>query len=108
MRMASPTINLISRKATKDTELDGMVIPKGTRVTVDIAAIHYNDKVWENPQVFDPERFADGGEYESMPSKYLYLPFGGGSRQCIGSFHHPKCIMWPIIFTFHLIVRYEL
>lgn len=82
--MASPTVNLITRKAAEDTELEGMMIPKNTAITVDIAALHYNDKVWENPGVFDPERFAEGGEYESMASKYLYLPFGGGARQCIG------------------------
>ncbi|KAG2172697.1 hypothetical protein INT43_000044 [Umbelopsis isabellina] len=84
VRMASPVVDLITRKAAEDTELEGMVIPKDTAITVDIAALHYNDKVWKNPGVFDPERFADGGEYESMASKYFYLPFGGGARQCIG------------------------
>lgn len=82
--MASPTISLIRREASEDTELAGVMIPKRSIITVDIAALHHNPNIWENPEAFDPERFAKGGEFESKSSTYAYLPFGGGSRQCIG------------------------
>ncbi|GAB5591829.1 hypothetical protein Unana1_06729 [Umbelopsis nana] len=84
IRIASPTITLIQRQAAEDTELAGVVIPKRTVATVDIASLHHNPNLWENPEVFDPERFAEGGEHDSKSSPYSYLAFGGGTRQCIG------------------------
>jgi cytochrome P450 len=67
-----------------DTELAGVFIPKGTILKVGILSLHYNANLWKEPTKFDPERFADGGELESMPSTYAYLPFGGGARRRIG------------------------
>jgi cytochrome P450 len=68
-----------------DTELCGVHIPKGTVVNIDITGMHFNPHLWRDPLKFDPERFAPGGELETMPSTYAYLPFSSGSRQCIGS-----------------------
>jgi len=84
IRLAPPATGLVERETQVDTELAGVVIPKGTLVKIDTLALHYNTDLWKDPTKFDPERFADGGELESMPSTYAYLPFGGGSRQCIG------------------------
>jgi cytochrome P450 len=38
--------------------------------------------VWDEPEAFRPERFAPGNR-EKIP-KGAYVPFGGGSRTCIG------------------------
>jgi cytochrome P450 len=38
--------------------------------------------VWPEPERFDPQRFAEGRR-EEIP-KGAYVPFGGGSRTCIG------------------------
>ncbi|KAI8579674.1 hypothetical protein K450DRAFT_240971 [Umbelopsis ramanniana AG] len=84
IRLAPPVSALLVRDTTVDTELNGVVIPKGTLVKVDVLSLHYNANLWKDPTKFDPERFTDGGELDSMPSAYAYLPFGGGSRQCIG------------------------
>jgi cytochrome P450 len=84
IRLAPPSTSLIKREAKVDTELAGVFIPKGTVLNVDQISLHYSASLWKDPTKFDPERFADGGELESMPSTYAYLPFGGGSRQCIG------------------------
>ncbi|KAI9276458.1 cytochrome P450 [Umbelopsis sp. AD052] len=84
VRLAPSAPALLVRDATVGTELNGVIIPKGTLVKVDVISLHYNPNLWKNPTKFDPERFAEGGELESMPSTYAYLPFGGGSRQCIG------------------------
>ncbi len=45
-------------------------------------AIHRHRKRWRDPDLFDPTRFAP--ENESCISRYQYLPFGAGSRICIG------------------------
>ncbi|KAG2175882.1 hypothetical protein INT44_000360 [Umbelopsis vinacea] len=84
IRLAPPISRLVEREVAKDTELAGIFIAKGTSIMIDVLSLHYNPKLWKDPTKFDPERFSEGGELESMPSTYAYLPFGGGARQCIG------------------------
>lgn len=84
LRIATPPVNLVQRIAQHDTELDGVIIPKDTLLTVDFYAVHHNHHIWKNPEVFNPDRFIEGGELDSMDSSYAYMPFGGGGRQCIG------------------------
>lgn len=55
------------------------VIERGVRIVVPIYALHHDEKYFPNPEVFDPERFADG---KQIP-KGAYLPFGDGPRICI-------------------------
>jgi cytochrome P450 len=43
---------------------------------------HRHRGYWEAPESFMPERF--GGEEGRQRMPYLYLPFGGGARNCIG------------------------
>uniref|UniRef100_A0A8C9PJX3 Uncharacterized protein n=1 Tax=Spermophilus dauricus TaxID=99837 RepID=A0A8C9PJX3_SPEDA len=54
--------------------------PPGFMVTLSIYGLHHNPKVWPNPEVFDPSRFAPGSSRHS----HSFLPFSGGSRNCIG------------------------
>ncbi|KAI9495418.1 cytochrome P450 [Zychaea mexicana] len=85
LRIMPPAVTTIARIATEDTELSGVFIPKGTRVAVDVFELQRNPQVWKNPDVFDPERFAPGGEAEELSKTGLpWVPFSSGSRQCIG------------------------
>jgi cytochrome P450 len=47
-----------------------------------IMAMHYNPKFWDNPGVFNPDRFADK---KGMKHRYAWMPFSMGPRQCIGN-----------------------
>ncbi|KAI9251377.1 cytochrome P450 [Phascolomyces articulosus] len=78
--------NIISRSTPEDTELDGCVIPKGTVLTMDMMGLHRNPKIWTNPDEFDPERFAPGGEAENIAKNngMAWMPFSNGPRMCIG------------------------
>lgn len=49
-----------------------------------IYALHHDEKYFPNPEVLDPERFAEG---KQIP-KGAYLPFGDGPRICIGKYKH--------------------
>ncbi|KAI9314941.1 cytochrome P450 [Dichotomocladium elegans] len=85
MRMNSPASSVFPRIATEDTELNGVFIPKGTYVTLQIHELHHNPAVWKNPEEFNPERFAAGGEADQLASQGIaWSPFSNGSRQCIG------------------------
>jgi cytochrome P450 len=45
--------------------------------------IHYNETLFENPRVFDPERWLQGPEVTAERAKFL-VPFSRGSRSCLG------------------------
>ncbi|TSL61173.1 Steroid 17-alpha-hydroxylase/17,20 lyase [Bagarius yarrelli] len=80
IRPASPI--LIPHVAMQDTRLGDHGVPKGTRVLVNIWAIHHDPKHWEKPDLFIPDRFLDDtGKRITPPS---YLPFGAGTRVCVG------------------------
>lgn len=81
MRMYPPNV-IIGRQAKGDDEIGGYHIPAGSFITLSPYLAHRNPDVWENPELFNPERFAEGKEAQ-LP-RFAYFPFGGGPRQCIG------------------------
>ncbi|CAO3646125.1 unnamed protein product [Cunninghamella blakesleeana] len=79
LRMNGSVVSLVSpRKTTKDVQLSGYFIPKDTLVSVNMYDLHHNPTVWHDPETFNPDRFATGGEADQQA--------GGGMacRQCIG------------------------
>ncbi|WP_372790104.1 cytochrome P450 [Paraconexibacter sp.] len=71
------------RRSIEAFELCGVRVPGGVPVNYSSWASHRLPDVWEQPDAFRPERFAEGGEVSKLP-KGAYVPFGGGSRTCIG------------------------
>lgn len=89
LRLNPPLPNASFRVAARDTEIDGVFIPKGTRIQVDIYESQHNPRVWKEPEVFRPERFAADDEADHIEG-FGWAPFGNGTRQCIGmSKYHP-------------------
>uniref|UniRef100_H2Y7R2 Uncharacterized protein n=1 Tax=Ciona savignyi TaxID=51511 RepID=H2Y7R2_CIOSA len=58
------------------------IIPTGTNLVTNIIALHNHVKLWQNPKVFDPERFTK--ENIAKRPAFAYVPFSAGSRNCIG------------------------
>ena len=75
-----PVLTEAARRLTREIELGGYKIPAGTIVMPSIAAIHFREDLYPDPEEFRPERFL-GGASES----YAWIPFGGGVRRCIGA-----------------------
>nr|BDB32844.1 cytochrome P450 monooxygenase [Thamnidium elegans] len=78
LRITGPVPRLGTRIATEDTILSGTFIPKGTSVLISVFNTHHSDKIWHDPETFNPDRFSDEQGAQG------WLPFGGGSRLCIG------------------------
>jgi cytochrome P450 len=70
------------RRSIEPFELAGVQVPGGVPVNYSSWVSHHLPDVWDEPEAFRPERFAPGNR-ELIP-KGAYVPFGGGSRTCIG------------------------
>jgi cytochrome P450 len=78
-----PPAPAISRFAKTAMTFGGMEIAAGARVHIPIYALHRNSLLWQNPNAFDPDRFAPN--LAKTYSRYAFMPFGGGARICIGA-----------------------
>ncbi|MGZ8214150.1 MAG: cytochrome P450 [Methylosarcina sp.] len=79
MRLRPPA-GVVIRKLIRDTTLQGHSLKAGSLAVVSIFNIHHHPDLWDAPETFDPERFID-----RKIDKYHFLPFGIGSRFCIGN-----------------------
>ncbi len=102
MRLYPPAW-IISREAINDIELGGYPIRKGSILLMSMWVMHHHPKYWEEPERFDPERFAPG--WEDRVPKYAYFPFGGGPRICIGNqfaMMEAQLVLATIMQQFHM------
>ena len=74
-----PVANAVSRRLTRPMQLGEFALPAGTVVLPSPTIMHYREDIWPDPERFDPERFLG-----TRPSPFHFLPFGGGSRACLG------------------------
>ncbi|XP_015234796.1 PREDICTED: cytochrome P450 26A1 [Cyprinodon variegatus] len=70
------------RVALRTFELNGFQIPKGWNVIYSICDTHDVAEMFPNKDDFQPERFMDKPPADA--SRFQYVPFGGGSRMCVG------------------------
>ena len=75
-----PVVPFVGRLLKAPMTLDGYELPVGTNVFPSIYLAHTNPETFPEPYAFRPERFLDGGG-----ETYSWIPFGGGTRRCIGA-----------------------
>ncbi len=81
VQRSRPVIDLVGRQVRADGfELGRWTLPRGYTVLVSIALIHDDASVFPNPYAFDPDRFLG-----NRPDLYQWIPFGGGTRRCLGA-----------------------
>jgi len=73
-----PPASLIARQTTRDLVLEGVPIPRATRVWMPACYIHRDPDTWDEPNAFDPDR------WEKKPVRGSFIPFSDGSRNCAG------------------------
>jgi cytochrome P450 len=71
------------REVAEPFELAGHRIPTGSVLMTSAYAMHRHPELWDEPERFKPERFANDAERDWH--KFKYFPFGGGPRICIGN-----------------------
>ncbi len=81
MRLYPPAWAM-GRQSTKAVDLGEYRIPPGAHFFFSQYVMHRSDEYWDAPEEFRPERHT--AEAKAERQKFVYFPFGGGRRQCIG------------------------
>ncbi|PSL13284.1 cytochrome P450 [Shimia abyssi] len=95
-----PPAGIISRTAQRHDTLCAREVRPGDTVMIPIYALHRNHMLWEEPDAFRPDRFAD----RKAVDRYAYLPFGDGPRICIGA---SFAIQEAVIILATLLARFD-
>ncbi|KAK7360119.1 hypothetical protein VNO77_02096 [Canavalia gladiata] len=99
-RMAN-IVNAIWRKAVKDVDIKGYLIPKDLCVVASLTSVHLDGMNYENPFEFDPWRWEKIG---AGANNNCFTPFGGGQRLCPGI---ELSRLELSIFLHHLVTTYR-
>jgi cytochrome P450 len=75
-----PIIPEVIRKLRKPLTVMNHTIPSGVAIAACTSLLHVSPSVFPEPDRFRPERFTD-----RRNSPFEYIPFGGGTRRCIGA-----------------------
>ncbi|KAJ9559879.1 hypothetical protein OSB04_005039 [Centaurea solstitialis] len=83
LRLHPPLPLLVPNIASKDINIMGYDIAKGTTVMTNVWAIGRDPKLWDEPEEFRPERFL-GSSIDFKGQDFELIPFGAGRRICPG------------------------
>ncbi|MGA2165487.1 MAG: cytochrome P450 [Solirubrobacteraceae bacterium] len=75
-----PVVPLVARQVNAPFPIGDYTVPTGTLLTCSMILTHSRPDLYPDPGAFRPERFM-----EDTPDTYTWLPFGGGTRRCIGA-----------------------
>jgi len=81
-----PPVPILDRAVKEDIMLGDNLYRGGTYIYPLLIAAHFDNRYWKKPFEFRPERFdpANKGVSDPVPHPFAFLPFSGGSRNCIG------------------------
>lgn len=96
-----PVLPLLVPHCPSETcTIDGYTIQKGSRVFINVWAIHRDPLIWENPLEFIPERFLNE-KWDYSGSDFNYFPFGSGRRICAGIAMAERMFMYSLATLLH-------
>jgi cytochrome P450 len=81
LRLYPPAFTIV-REAREADEVAGHRLAPGDLVVVAPWVLHRHERLWSEPDRFDPRRFLPGAP---PVDRFAYLPFGVGPRVCIGA-----------------------
>jgi cytochrome P450 len=78
-----PPVYILLRDASKDETIGSKKVPKGSILFISPWLVQRHTKMWVEPNMFDPDRFSDPAQDETIRNNYL--PFSKGPRVCLGA-----------------------
>ncbi|XP_020838428.1 cytochrome P450 2D6 [Phascolarctos cinereus] len=72
----------VPHRTSRDTEIQGFFIPKGTTLIANLSSVLKDESSWEQPYRFHPEHFLDAKGHFVKPE--AFIPFSAGRRVCLG------------------------
>src|SRR5688500_1342435 len=75
-----PVVPEVGRKLGVPLQMNGYEVPVGTDVFASVLLAHRREDLFPDPLAFKPERFVG-----QKPPTYSWIPFGGGTRRCLGA-----------------------
>lgn len=79
MRLSPSAMLTFTRVAQEKVEVAGYTFEPGDMIQGCLYLTHRREDLYPNPQQFNPQRFLD-----RQYTPYEFIPFGGGSRRCMG------------------------
>jgi cytochrome P450 len=79
-----PVVPVVERVVREPVPLGDRLVPAGVRLAPCAYLVHRRPDLYPDPEVLHPERFLD-----RRFAAHEFLPFGGGSRRCIGGLFAP-------------------
>lgn len=73
-------VPVVARKVSEPVEVGGHRVEAGSVLMASAYLLHRDPEVYPDPFEFRPERFLEGD-----PPAGAYIPFGGGTRRCLGA-----------------------
>jgi cytochrome P450 len=85
LRVANTIVRRNPRVAPgRSLQFQHWTIPPGTAVSMTVSMVNMNPTIFPDPEDFRPERWLPGVAESGVPSKKYHVPFGRGSRMCLG------------------------
>ena len=75
-----PVVPIVGRRTTVDWKLGEYGVAAGSVISASILLVHHRADLYPRPAEFLPERWAG-----NKPGTYTWIPFGGGTRRCLGA-----------------------
>ncbi|KAK4260463.1 hypothetical protein QN277_003569 [Acacia crassicarpa] len=92
---------LVPHCPSETTTVGGYTVPKGSRVFINVWAIHRDSTIWDNPLKFDPSRFLGDAKWDFSGNDFDYLPFGSGRRICAGIAMAERTFLYSVATLVH-------
>jgi cytochrome P450 len=78
-----PVIPAIGRRVTVPWRLGDYAVEAGAPIIMSIILVHHREDLYPDPFAYRPERWL--GTPPRKPGTYEWIPFGGGTRRCLGA-----------------------
>jgi cytochrome P450 len=78
-----PPVGFFSRESAKACPMRDKQVPQGASVVVSPWLLQRHPGIWQDPDAFNPDRYAEDASRDAL--REAYLPFGMGPRVCLGT-----------------------